>query len=67
MIYLLLNKKISDLSKLKACTDDNISENEKLKLVLGREENLPYFGAYNTHIFSALNNLKLGTACYTLQ
>ena len=28
---------------------------------------LPYFGAYNTHIFSALNNFKHGTACYTLQ
>ena len=28
---------------------------------------VPCFGVYNPHIFSALNNFKLGTACYTLQ
>ena len=28
---------------------------------------VPYFGVYNTHIFSPRNNFKLGNACYTLQ
>ena len=28
---------------------------------------IPCFGVYNVHIFSVLNNFKLGTACYTLQ
>ena len=33
----------------------------------GIRNKVPCFGAYNTHIFSSLNNFRLGTACYKLQ